>query len=82
MLKLVNTTGMEKIELYLQLLCIKPQVNQSFGTKDINVAIYRRYFGCWGVGSSLHDFCKQKSFEGKIEKNRPISAIYRRYIGK
>ena len=32
MLKLVNTTEMEEIELYLQLVCVKSQVNQSIGT--------------------------------------------------
>ena len=32
MLKLINTTGMEEIELYLQLVCVKLQVNQSIGT--------------------------------------------------
>ena len=47
MLILVNIVGMEEIELYLQLVCIKPQVNQSIGTKDGNVTIYRRHFGCW-----------------------------------
>ena len=30
-----------------------------------------------GVGLSRYDFCKRKSFVGKIGKNRPISAIYR-----
>ena len=32
MLKLVDTTGIEKIELYVQLVQVKPQVNQSAGT--------------------------------------------------
>ena len=32
MLKLVDTTGMEEIELYVQLVYVKPQVNQSVGT--------------------------------------------------
>ena len=32
MLKLVNITGIEEIELYLQLMLVKPQVNQSIGT--------------------------------------------------
>ena len=32
MLKLVNTIGIEEIELYLQLVRVKPQVNQSIGT--------------------------------------------------
>ena len=32
MLKLVNTAGMKEIELYLQLVRVKPQVNQSVGT--------------------------------------------------
>ena len=32
MLKLINTTGMEEIELFLQLVRVKPQVNQSVGT--------------------------------------------------
>ena len=31
MLKLVNTTGMEENELYLELVQVKPQVNQSVG---------------------------------------------------
>ena len=29
MLKLVNTTGMEEIELYIEVVRVKPQVNQS-----------------------------------------------------
>ena len=32
MLKLVNTTKMKEIELYIQLLRAKPRVNQSIGT--------------------------------------------------
>ena len=32
MLKLVDTAGMEEIELYVQLVRVKPQVNQSAGT--------------------------------------------------
>ena len=31
MFKLVDTTGMEEIELYVQLVLVKPQVNQSVG---------------------------------------------------
>ena len=31
MLKLVNTTGMEEIELYIEDVRVKPQVNQSMG---------------------------------------------------
>ena len=31
-LKLVNTLGMDEIELYLELVRVKPQVNQSLGT--------------------------------------------------
>ena len=31
MLKLVNTTGMEEIELYIKVVRVKPQVNQSVG---------------------------------------------------
>ena len=31
MFKLVDTTGMEEIELYIQLVRVKPQVNQSVG---------------------------------------------------
>ena len=31
MLNLVNTTGMEKIELYIEVVQVKPQVNQSVG---------------------------------------------------
>ena len=31
MLKLVNTIGMEEIDLYLELVCVKPQVNKSVG---------------------------------------------------
>ena len=50
---------------------------------DENVAKYRRYIvDISGVGPSRHDFCKRKSFFGKIEKNRSISVIYRRYIDK
>ena len=32
MLKLVNTTRIEEIDLYLQPMCAKPQVNQSVST--------------------------------------------------
>ena len=32
MLKLVNTAGIEEIESYLQLRCVKARVNQSVGT--------------------------------------------------
>ena len=32
MLKLVNTARIGEIELYVQLVCVKPQVNQSVGT--------------------------------------------------
>ena len=32
MLKLVNIDGMKEIELYFQLVCVKPQVNQSVYT--------------------------------------------------
>ena len=32
MLKLVDTTGIEEIKLYLELVQVKPQVNQSVGT--------------------------------------------------
>ena len=31
MLKLVNTTDMEEIELYIEVVRVKPQVNQSVG---------------------------------------------------
>ena len=31
MLNMVNTTGMEKIELYIEVIRVKPQVNQSVG---------------------------------------------------
>ena len=31
MLKLVNTTGMEKIELHIDVIRVKPQMNQSMG---------------------------------------------------
>ena len=31
MLKLVNTTSMEEIELYIEVIRVKPQVNQSVG---------------------------------------------------
>ena len=31
MLKLVNTIGMEEIELYIEVVRVKPQVNQSMG---------------------------------------------------
>ena len=32
MLKLVNTSGMDEIELYLEVVRVKPKVNQSLGT--------------------------------------------------
>ena len=32
MLKFFDTTGMEEIELYVQLVCVKPQLNKSTGT--------------------------------------------------
>ena len=31
MLKMVNTTSMEEIELYIEVVQVKPQVNQSMG---------------------------------------------------
>ena len=31
MLNLVNTTGMEEIELYIEVVRVKPQMNQSVG---------------------------------------------------
>ena len=31
MLKLVNTTGIEEIELYIEVVRVRPQVNQSVG---------------------------------------------------
>ena len=38
MLKLVNTTGMEEIELYIEVVRVRPQVNQSVGAyKDLLV---------------------------------------------
>ena len=51
MLKLVNTTGMKEIELYLQLVCVKPQANQSVGTYiDLllggNVNVEELDYGC------------------------------------
>ena len=35
MLKLFNTTGMVEIELYIEIVQVKPQVNQSVGAKFI-----------------------------------------------
>ena len=32
MLKLANAVGMEKIELYFEVVCVKPEENQSVGT--------------------------------------------------
>ena len=57
MLKLVNTTRMEEIELYLQLVCVKPQANQSVGTYiDLllggNVNVEELDYGC-GPSSAL-----------------------------
>ena len=51
MLKLVNTTGMEEIELYLQLVRVKPQVNQPVGTYiDLllrgNIDVEELGYGC------------------------------------
>ena len=51
MLKLVNTTGMEEIELFLELVPVKPQVNQSVGTYiDLllggNVNVEELDYGC------------------------------------
>ena len=51
MLKFVNTVGMGEIELYVQLVCVKPQVNQSVGTyTDLllrgNVNIEELDYGC------------------------------------
>ena len=57
MLKLVNTAGMEEIELYLQLVHVKPQVNQSVGTyTDLllggNFNVKELDYGC-GLSSTL-----------------------------
>ena len=51
MLKLVNTTGMEEIELHLQLVHVKPHVNQSVGTyTDLllqgNINVEELNYGC------------------------------------
>ena len=51
MLKLVNTDGMEEIELYLKVVCVKPQVNQSVGTYTElllggNVNVEELDYGC------------------------------------
>ena len=59
MLKLVNTVGMEEIELYLNIERVKPQVNQSVGTyTDLllggNVNVEELDNGC-GTSSSLVD---------------------------
>ena len=50
-LKLVDTTVIEKIELYLQLVCVKTQVNQSVGTyTDLllrgNINVKELDYGC------------------------------------
>ena len=57
MLKLVNTAGMEEIELYLQLVRVKPQVNQLVGTyTDLlpggNFNVEELDYGC-GLSSAL-----------------------------
>ena len=57
MLKLVDITGMEEIELYVQLVRVKPQVNQSAGTYTNlllggNFNVEELDNGC-GLGSAL-----------------------------
>ena len=57
MLNMVNTTGMEEIELYIEVVRVKPQVNQSMGgytdlfvPENYNVAKFD--YGC-GLSSGL-----------------------------
>ena len=57
MLKLVNIAGIEKIELYLQLVHVKPQVNQSVGIYTYlllqeNINVEKLDYGC-GPSSTL-----------------------------
>ena len=52
MLNLVNTTGMEEIELYIEVIRVKPQVNQSVsGYTDLlvreNDNVVEFDYGCW-----------------------------------
>ena len=56
MLKLVNTIGIEEIELFLKLVQVKPQVNQSVGTYidlllEGNDNVEELEYGC-GLSSS------------------------------
>ena len=52
MLKLVNTAGIEEIEMYAQLVHVKLQVNQSVGTYTNlllggNFIVEELDYGCW-----------------------------------
>ena len=51
MLKLVNTTGMEEIELYIEVVQVKPQVNQYVGAYidllvGVNDNVAELVYGC------------------------------------
>ena len=51
MLKLVNTTGMEEIELYIEVVRVKPQVNQFVGAYidllvGVNDNVAKLVYGC------------------------------------
>ena len=86
MLKLVNTAEMEEIELYLQLVRVKPQVNQSIGTytdllRGGNFNVKELDYGC-GLSSSLvvvTDKCEvneddQDCEDGVVDEDGDIQA--------
>ena len=60
MLKLVNIIGMEEIELFIEVVRVKPQVNRSMGAYiDLLVAgnynVAKLDHGCWPSSSPVAD---------------------------
>ena len=60
MLKLVNTTDMEEIELYIEVVRVKPQVNQYVGAYidllvGVNDNVAKLDYGCGSSSASELD---------------------------
>ena len=67
MLKLVNTTGMEEIELYIEVVRVKSQVNQSVGAyidllAGVNDNVVELVYGCGPSNASTHDTDKCEEY--------------------
>ena len=68
MLKLVNTTGMEEIELYIKVVRVKPQVNQYVGAYiDLLVAgndnVAKLDYGCGPSSALIPDIDRCEVYE-------------------